>query len=88
MAEGIDGVHVGYPHYPTDHPWHRDAIVFRSSGLPWSLVQQKPRHFSLPNAHTANMRMVRVDVHEQLGPGEARDLVKAIKKIARHYAYT
>jgi perosamine synthetase len=88
IAEGIGGVHVGYPHYPTDHPWHRDAIVFGSSGLPWSLVQQKPRDFSLPNAHAANKRMVRVDVHEQLGPGEARDLVKAINKIARYYAHT
>jgi hypothetical protein len=30
--------------------------------------------------------MVRVDVHEQLGPKEAMDLVAAVKKIARFYA--
>ena len=84
--EGIGGVQGGYPFFPTDHPWYRDAIVYGSSGLPWSIVQQKPKHFELPNAHEANRMMVRVDVHEQLGPDEARDLVTALKKLARHFA--
>ncbi|HEY0283340.1 MAG TPA: DegT/DnrJ/EryC1/StrS family aminotransferase [Rhizomicrobium sp.] len=84
--EGIGGVQCGYPFFPSDHPWYRDAIVYGSSGLPWSIVQQKPRHFELPNAHEANRMMVRVDVHEQLGPNEARDLVVALKKLARYFA--
>ncbi len=85
-VEGIGGVQNGYPFFPSDHPWYRNAIVYGSSGLPWSIVQQKPQHFELPNAHEANRMMVRVDVHEQLGPNEARDLVAALKKLARYFA--
>ncbi|THD77679.1 MAG: hypothetical protein E7812_13030 [Phenylobacterium sp.] len=84
--EGIGGVSAGYPFFPTDHPWYRDAIVFGKSGLPWSLRQEKPKRYDIPNAHAANRRIVRVDVHEQLGPGEAKHLATAIRKIARHYA--
>ncbi|MEO8114127.1 MAG: DegT/DnrJ/EryC1/StrS family aminotransferase [Phenylobacterium sp.] len=84
--EGIGGVHAGYPFFPTDQAWHRDAIVFGASGMPWSLRQEKPGRYALPNAHAANQAMVRVDVHETLGPGEARDLVRAVRKIAAHYA--
>jgi len=85
MEEGIDGVQGGYPFFPTDHPWYRNAIVYGASGLPWSIVQQKPQVFDLPNAHLANDMMVRVDVQEQLGPNEARDLVTAITKLTRFY---
>ena len=84
-AEGIGGAQCGYPFFPTDHPWYRNAIVYGASGLPWSIVQQKPQHFELPNAHEANRMMVRVDVHEQLGPKEARDLTTAIAKVARFF---
>src|SRR5436190_4165039 len=84
--EGIEGVHDGYPFFPTDHAWYRDAVIYGSSGLPWTLVQQRPHHFELPNAHAANRQMIRVEVHEQLGTREARHLGTAIKKIARHYA--
>jgi dTDP-4-amino-4,6-dideoxygalactose transaminase len=85
-SEGIDDVFAGYPVYPTDQPWHRNAAVFGTSGLPWSLVQEpKPQHFELPNAHSANRAIVRVDVHEGLGAREARDLVTAVRKIARFY---
>ena len=38
----------------------------------------------IPNAREANRTMVRIYVHEQLGSGEASDLVTAICKIARH----
>lgn len=87
LEEGIEGVAAGYPFYPTDQPWYRDAVVFGTSGLPWSLLpgQPKPRHFELPNAHQANQNIVRVDVHESLGANEARDLVTAIKKVAQYY---
>jgi perosamine synthetase len=85
-AEGIEGVYGGYPFFPTDQAWHRDGIVYGASGLPWSLTQQQPRHYELANAHAANARMVRVDVHERLGEAEARHLVTALGKIARHYA--
>jgi len=84
--EGIEGVTGGYPFYPTDSVWHRDAIVYGNSGLPWSLRQTRPQHYPLPNAHAANDAIVRVDVHEQLGPNEARDLLIAIRKIAKHFA--
>jgi dTDP-4-amino-4,6-dideoxygalactose transaminase len=84
--EGIGGVQAGYPFIPTDQPWHRDAVVFGRSGMPWSLRQQlRPQHFELPNAHEANQAIVRVDLHEALGPDEARDLVAAVKKIAHYY---
>jgi dTDP-4-amino-4,6-dideoxygalactose transaminase len=84
--EGISGVQPGYPFFPTDQPWHRDAVVFGKSGMPWSLRQgARPQHFELPNAHAANREIVRVDVHESLGPREARDLVMAIRKVVRHY---
>ena len=74
---------AGYPFIPTDQPWHRDAVVFGTSGMPWSLRQpSRPQHFELPNAHAANQAMVRVDVHESLGATEARDLVVAVKKVA------
>jgi dTDP-4-amino-4,6-dideoxygalactose transaminase len=85
-AEGVEGVYGGYPFFPTDHPWHREAIVYGAGGLPWSLNQEAPRIYELPNAHAANRRMVRVDVHERLGPREARQLATAVGKIARHYA--
>lgn len=85
-AEGIGGVAGGYPFYPTDHPWHRDAVMFGTSGLPWSLLQSKPKHFELPNAHAANRAVIRVDVHERLGSREARDLVNAVRKLARYFA--
>lgn len=85
-SEGIEGVQNGYPFFPSDHPWYRKAIVYGSSGFPWSIVQQKPECFELPNAHAANSKMVRVDVHEQLGLNEARDLAAALKKLARYFA--
>lgn len=84
--EGIGGVSGGYPFFPTDQPWHRDAAVFGASGIPWSLVQQKPRAFELPNAHAANARMVRIDVHERLGRNEAAAVVTAVRKVASFYA--
>jgi perosamine synthetase len=84
--EGIGGVQAGYPFIPTDQPWHRDAVVFGKSGLPWSLREPLvPRHFELPNAHAVNQAIIRVDVHESLGPTEARDLVRAVKKVAAYY---
>ena len=83
--EGIGGVSGGYPFFPTDGGWHRDAIVYGASGLPWSLTQARPAAYPLPNAHAANARMVRVDVHERLGLAEAAALVTAVLKIARHY---
>jgi perosamine synthetase len=83
--EGIDGVLPGYPFYPTDQPWHEDAVVFGTSRLPWSLDHDTPRRFELPNAHQANDSIVRIDVHESLGAREAADLVTAIKKIVRFY---
>jgi dTDP-4-amino-4,6-dideoxygalactose transaminase len=84
--EGIGSARAGYPFIPTDQPWHRDAVVFGTSGMPWSSRQPSvPRTFTLPNAHAANQAIVRVDVHEFLGPTEARDLVVAVKKIARYY---
>jgi perosamine synthetase len=84
--EGIGSVQSGYPFFPTDQPWHRDAVVFGKSGMPWSLRQgTRPQHFELPNAHAANRAIVRVDAHESLGPREARDLVMAIRKVARYY---
>lgn len=88
VEEGIGGVYTGYPFYPTEQPWYRDAVVFGKSGLPWSALagQPKPRYFELPNAHQANRSIVRVDVHESLGAREANDLVTAIKKIVRFYS--
>jgi dTDP-4-amino-4,6-dideoxygalactose transaminase len=83
--EGIDGAMAGYPFYPTDQPWYRDAVVYGASSLPWSLLQQKPQHYPLPNAHEANRTIVRIEIHESLGAGEARDLAVALKKIAAYY---
>jgi dTDP-4-amino-4,6-dideoxygalactose transaminase len=81
-------VQAGYPFYPTEQPWYRDAAVFGTSGIPWSMLgeQSKPRHFDLPNAHDANQSILRIDVHESLAAREATDLVNAIRKIARFYA--
>ena len=84
-AQEMDGVYPGYSFYPTHPSWYRDAVVFGSSGLPWSALQQKPRHFDLPNAHETNRMIVRVEFHEFKGDTEARDLVAAIKKIAQFY---
>lgn len=83
--EGIDGVLPGYARYPTDQPWYRQAKVFGDSGLPWSLHQEKPRIFELENIRKANQSLVFVDVHENLTPREARDLLTAIRKVAGHY---
>ena len=90
LEEGIDGVYAGYPFFPTDQPWHRDAVVFGKSGLPWSALpgHPRPQDFELPNAHQATREIVRVDVHESLRGGEARDLVTAIKKLAEYYKAT
>ena len=43
LEEGIDGVFAGYPFFPTDQPWHRDAVVFGKSGLPWSALGRATR---------------------------------------------
>jgi dTDP-4-amino-4,6-dideoxygalactose transaminase len=86
LLEGLDGVHAGYSVYPTDQLWHQQGIVFGKSGLPWSLHQQKPGKYELPNAHAANQAMVRVDINESLGDREADDLVKAVTKVAKFYA--
>jgi hypothetical protein len=55
--------------------------------LPWSALtgHPRPQHFELPNAHQATREIVRVDVHESLREREARDLVAAVKKLARYY---
>jgi dTDP-4-amino-4,6-dideoxygalactose transaminase len=84
--EGIGGLQAGYPFIPTDQPWHRDAVVFGTSGMPWSLRQpSRPQQFELPNAHSVNQAIVRIDVHESLGAAEARDLAVAVKKVAAYY---
>lgn len=89
-AEGIDGVGAGYPFYPTDMPWHRNAAVYGKSGLPWSISNppSKPPHFELHNAHRANEDIVRVDVHESLRSREAADLVRALQKLAVYFSTT
>lgn len=89
--EGIGGTQAGYPFYPTDQHWYRERIVYGASGMPWSLAGDDgasavPRHVDLPNAHEANAAIVRVDVHESLGVREARDLVAAVRKLARWFA--
>lgn len=85
--EGIGGVYAGYPFFPTDHPWHNDAVVFGSSGLPWSIhLSSGPGRFALPRAHKASREIVRVDVHEGLGLGEARDLVTAVRKVVAYFS--
>jgi dTDP-4-amino-4,6-dideoxygalactose transaminase len=88
--EGIGGVYAGYPFFPTDQPWYRDAVVFGKSGLPWSALtgHPRPQHFELPNAHQATREIVRVDVHESLRGSEARDLVTAVKKLAQYFRAT
>jgi perosamine synthetase len=85
--EGIGGVYPGYPFFPTDQPWHRDAVLFGKSGLPWSALagHPGPQNFDLPNAHQATREIVRVDVHECLGVREARDLVTAVKKLVQYF---
>jgi dTDP-4-amino-4,6-dideoxygalactose transaminase/predicted dehydrogenase len=87
LKEGINDVYAGYPVYPTDQPWHRDAAVFGTSSMPWSLNtgQTRPQRYELPNSRQANRSIVRIDIHESLGVREARDLVAAIKKVALYY---
>jgi perosamine synthetase len=85
LAEGIEDVNAGYSVYPTDQPWHDAGMVFAKSDLPWSLLQSKPQHFQLPNAHAANRAMVRIGIHEGLGSGDASDLVAAINKLTHYY---
>lgn len=87
LEEGIGDVFAGYPIFPTDQPWYQNAVVFGKSGLPWSALpgHSRPKHFELPNARQLNHEMVRVEIHESLGPSEAKDLVTAIKKIVRFY---
>ena len=84
-AEGVDGVWPGYSFHPTDWPWHQDAVVYGASRLPWSLAGAVPRRFELPNAHAANKRVVRVEVHENLGEVEAADMVRAVGKLAAFF---
>jgi len=86
VKEGIEGVAAGYSVYPTDQAWHRQAAVFGNSGLPWSLNQETPKAYPLPNAHEINARMVRIEIHESLGAQEARDIVAAARKVARFYS--
>lgn len=85
--EGIGGVHAGYSVYPTDQSWYRETKVFPSSKLPWSLLglQTAPR-YELPNAHAANRRIVRIEVHESLQVREAIDLSNAVRKLAAYHA--
>jgi dTDP-4-amino-4,6-dideoxygalactose transaminase/predicted dehydrogenase len=86
IAEGIEGASAGYGIYPTDQPWHRNAAVFGSSGMPWSLrSNEKPPIYPLPNIRRANQEIVRLEIHEGLAAREARDVVSAIDKIARHF---
>jgi perosamine synthetase len=83
--EGIGDVYAGYPVHPTDHPWYREAKVFGTSGMPWSLTQQQPNIFELPNARDADKWLVRLDIHENLNARDVRDLLTAIRKIASYY---
>jgi dTDP-4-amino-4,6-dideoxygalactose transaminase len=85
-AEGIGGVSGGYPFYPTDQPWHVGSNVFGAAGYPWSLQNRAPISAELPNAHEANRCMLRIEVHENLGPQEGNDLVRAIRKLVIHFA--
>jgi perosamine synthetase len=86
QAEGIGGVEPGYV-FPTDQPWYRDPNLFRQSGLGASIASRyaNRRPFALPNARQLNREIVRVDIHESLGAREAKDLVKALKKITSFY---
>lgn len=84
--DGIGGVGP-YKVFPTDNPWYRDAVVFGTSGLPWSArtAAPTPERFELPNAREMTRTLVRVDLYEGMGAAEARDLVTAIKKAIRWY---
>jgi dTDP-4-amino-4,6-dideoxygalactose transaminase len=82
QAEGIGGVEPGYV-FPTDQPWYRNSSLVRQSGKAASDTKRTP--FALPNARQLNREIVRVDIHESLGVREAKDLVKALKKITGFY---
>ena len=84
--EGIGGV-GSYKVYPTDNPWYHNAVVFGTSGLPWSARPEAPtpQRFELPNAREATRRLLRVDLYEGMGHSEARDLLAAIRKAVRWY---
>lgn len=86
-AEGIEGVMGGYPFYPTEQPWYTDANFFCKQNEVATLHETHDIRLRAPlsNAHSANQHLVRVDVHESLGPAEAIDLIAAIEKVANKF---
>ncbi len=81
--EGIGGVTIGYPFYPALQPWCQDANFFAGeNNLAAKYECSLDETCGIINAIDSNAHMVRIDVHEDLGVVEARDLADAIAKLA------
>jgi len=86
-AEGLP-VFPDYLHLCTRAPWYKNRAVFGKSGYPWTCPLYKgdpDQEFPVPNALAANVRLFRMDIHENLTDREVEDTVAALRKVEEAY---
>ena len=86
-AEGMP-VTPSYRHIPCEAPWFQKRAVFGRSGFPWSSPQYHgPKNpcFRIANAIRVADTHFNLAVHENYGPREIRDILRAIGKVENAY---
>ncbi|MFH1570207.1 MAG: DegT/DnrJ/EryC1/StrS family aminotransferase [Gemmatimonadota bacterium] len=86
-AEGIP-VGASYRHIPSEAKWFRERRVFPPSDYPWGLpAYQGDRRasFPCPQAVAVTDSHFILSIHENLGDGEADDVVTALAKVEEAY---
>jgi len=86
-ALAAEGIPAGpsYFHCPIDWPWYQNRNVFPGGlGYPWAHDPQNSRAFTtadLPNALQTRETLFPIQMHENCGEQEARDILAAIAKV-------
>ncbi len=86
-AEGIP-VSVSYRHIPSEATWFRERKVFGNSDYPWGLPAyqgDRDATFPCPNAVEAAETHFTMSIHENYGPQEVEDVVRALEKVEKAY---
>ncbi len=86
-AEGIP-VGVSYRHIPSEAAWFRQRLVFPGSDYPWGLPEYRGNRaatFPCPNAVAAAEEHFTLSIHENYAPGDADDIVAALRKVEGAY---
>lgn len=87
IAEGVP-LAPRYAAMPGTQDWFKNRRVFGSSRLPWSSPEYKgdaDREFPCPNLMNVLDTYFNLSLHENVGPEEVADVIKAFRKVEEAY---